>query len=333
MLPFPEAFLAFITTMPDGPPVGVMKAELTKARAIRDGKHVGKMLPLLYEFPTAMQQDREQWINPENWAMVNPNVGKSVTVERLIELYGYQPEFEFVERTENWGDDGRAPFLYYIVRCRLIHRESGIQVASGIGSCNTRESKYAYRWVWARDIPEGVSPKTLRQRTTRKGQGDPQYALPNTEIGDLANTVLKMAQKRAMIAAVLVACRVGGMFQQDLEDAPDAELLGEEEATRPWERAEAAASASVVERLITAMRSAVVGKDPKEALAALKLEAGSHARERLSKDERDQVAAAYREITAELKAAMPKDKGSDPGTAAPAPAAETVNPTTGEVST
>jgi hypothetical protein len=253
--------------------------------------------------------------------------------ERLIELYGYQPEFEFVERTENWGDDGRAPFLYYIVRCRLIHRESGIQVASGIGSCNTRESKYAYRWVWARDIPEGVSPKTLRQRTTRKGQGDPQYALPNTEIGDLANTVLKMAQKRAMIAAVLVACRVGGMFQQDLEDAPDAELLGEEEATRPWERAEAAASASVVERLITAMRSAVVGKDPKEALAALKLEAGSHARERLSKDERDQVAAAYREITAELKAAMPTDKGSDPGTAAPAPAAETVNPTTGEVST
>lgn len=102
MLPFPEAFLAFITTMPDGPPVGVMKAELTKARAIRDGKHVGKMLPLLYEFPTAMQQDREQWINPENWAMVNPNVGKSVTVERLIELYRDE-ESKGEEDVRGWG--------------------------------------------------------------------------------------------------------------------------------------------------------------------------------------------------------------------------------------
>jgi phage terminase large subunit-like protein len=87
MVPFPEAFLAFITTMPDDIPTGVMKAELTKARNIRDGKAEGKMLPVLYEFPREMQQDKAVWTDPANWPMVNPNLGRSVTVEKLLELY------------------------------------------------------------------------------------------------------------------------------------------------------------------------------------------------------------------------------------------------------
>jgi phage terminase large subunit-like protein len=87
MLPFPEAFLAFITTMPDDAPVGVMAAELTKAREIRDGKREGKMLPVLYEFPRTVQEDKTQWMDPANWPMVNPNLGKSVTVSKLLELF------------------------------------------------------------------------------------------------------------------------------------------------------------------------------------------------------------------------------------------------------
>jgi phage terminase large subunit-like protein len=87
MVPFPEAFLAFITTMPDDTPSGVMKTELAKARNIRDGKGEGKMLPVLYEFPREMQQDKAVWTDPLNWPMVNPNLGRSVTVQKLIELY------------------------------------------------------------------------------------------------------------------------------------------------------------------------------------------------------------------------------------------------------
>lgn len=87
MVPFPEAFLAFITTMPDGAPEGVMKAELAKARAIRDGSGVGKMLPVLYELPAAIQQDKAAWTDPANWPMVTPNLGRSVSIERLIDLY------------------------------------------------------------------------------------------------------------------------------------------------------------------------------------------------------------------------------------------------------
>lgn len=88
MIPFPEAWLAFITTMPDEAPVGVMRAELAKARAIRDGKATGSMLPVLYEFPREMQKDKAQpWREPALWPLVNPNVGRSVSPEALRELY------------------------------------------------------------------------------------------------------------------------------------------------------------------------------------------------------------------------------------------------------
>lgn len=85
MLPFPESFLAFITTQSDEPPVGVFADELTKAREIRDGKREGAMLPVLYEFPTEVQQSKSRdWENPELWPLVTPNLGKSITLPRLV---------------------------------------------------------------------------------------------------------------------------------------------------------------------------------------------------------------------------------------------------------
>jgi phage terminase large subunit-like protein len=85
MLPFPESFLAFITTQSDDPPVGVFAEELTKARDIRDGKREGAMLPVLYEFPREVQESPDRkWEQPALWPLVTPNLGKSITVERLI---------------------------------------------------------------------------------------------------------------------------------------------------------------------------------------------------------------------------------------------------------
>lgn len=80
----PEAFLIFITTQSDAPPAGVFKAELNYARGIRDGRiKDGRMLPVLYEFPEAMQRSAE-WQDPRNWPMVLPNLGKSITLDRLV---------------------------------------------------------------------------------------------------------------------------------------------------------------------------------------------------------------------------------------------------------
>lgn len=78
-----EAFLAFITTQSDQPPAGAFAAELMKARAIRDGKFIGEMLPVLIEFPPDMVKSGA-WKNPVNWPMVTPNLNRSITIDRLI---------------------------------------------------------------------------------------------------------------------------------------------------------------------------------------------------------------------------------------------------------
>jgi phage terminase large subunit-like protein len=82
----PEAFLIFITTQSDEPPSGVFKAELRHARAVRDGRApASRMLPVLYEFSEAQQTSPDRpWLDPKNWPQVLPNLGLSITMERLI---------------------------------------------------------------------------------------------------------------------------------------------------------------------------------------------------------------------------------------------------------
>jgi len=101
MLPFPEAFMAFITTQSEEAPVGVFKAELMKARAIRDGRQRGRMLPVLYEFPEETQTS-DEWRDPKIWHRVNPNLGRSVTLDRL-EADWAQAQEKGEEEVRRWA--------------------------------------------------------------------------------------------------------------------------------------------------------------------------------------------------------------------------------------
>lgn len=92
MLPNPEAALVMITTQSDEPPAGVFKAELEYARGVRDGRIAeSRMLPLLYEFPEAMQIDGS-WKDPANWPMVLPNLGRPVKIGQLVAAYAEAKE-------------------------------------------------------------------------------------------------------------------------------------------------------------------------------------------------------------------------------------------------
>jgi phage terminase large subunit-like protein len=82
MLPNPEAFMVTITTQGERPPAGVFRAELSKARKVRDGEARLPILPVLYEFPRGID-----WREPQNWRMVTPNDGLSVSVNRLLPDY------------------------------------------------------------------------------------------------------------------------------------------------------------------------------------------------------------------------------------------------------
>lgn len=78
-----------ITTQSDEPPAGIWKIELEKARAIRDGKGGANpiMLPVLYEFPPALQRNQEFWRDRRNWHLVLPNLGLSIDEQALQEDY------------------------------------------------------------------------------------------------------------------------------------------------------------------------------------------------------------------------------------------------------
>jgi phage terminase large subunit-like protein len=76
----PEAFLLTITTQSERAPAGVFRAELLKARKVRDGALKAPIVPLLYEFPPDVD-----WEDTANWHMVTPNNGRSITVQRLTE--------------------------------------------------------------------------------------------------------------------------------------------------------------------------------------------------------------------------------------------------------
>ena len=85
MVPFPESFLATITTQSDEPPVGVFAEDLERARAVRDGKQKSAVLPVLYEFPMEEQVAKDKpWRDPKNWPLVTPNAGRSIQIDRLI---------------------------------------------------------------------------------------------------------------------------------------------------------------------------------------------------------------------------------------------------------
>ena len=88
MIAYPEAFLITITTQSEETPVGIFAEDLKAARDIRDGRKQGDTLPILYEFPEAMQRDpRRPWMDPATWHMVNPNWGRSIDAGRLQALH------------------------------------------------------------------------------------------------------------------------------------------------------------------------------------------------------------------------------------------------------
>ncbi len=81
----PEGFVFFLSTQSDEPPQGVFKAKLQYARDVRDGAiEDRKFLPLIYEFPRGMIE-RGEHLKPENLYLPNPNLGRSVDREWLVD--------------------------------------------------------------------------------------------------------------------------------------------------------------------------------------------------------------------------------------------------------
>jgi ssDNA-binding Zn-finger/Zn-ribbon topoisomerase 1 len=170
--------------------------------------------------------------------------------DKLNNLFGLVPRFETVERTEDWtgAQHGGESFFSYTVKCRLYRGD--FLMGEGDGSCNSWESKYRYRSA-ERTCPNCGKPTIIKGKAeygggwicfAKKGgcgakfsDNDPAIKeqivgrVPNPDIADVVNTVLKMANKRAKIAATLNATSAHEFFTQDVEDMP--EFAGHEPPT------------------------------------------------------------------------------------------------------
>jgi hypothetical protein len=157
--------------------------------------------------------------------------------EKMVSFFGLSPTFDDIATIEDWTGEQHngEPFFYYRQKCKLYKGERVIATADG--SCNSWEKKYRYRnsertcpqcgntsifksknkpefYCWAKKGGCGATFPLTDKRITDQEVGQ----IKNPDVSELTNTILKMAQKRALVAAVLIGTAVSDYFTQDVED-------------------------------------------------------------------------------------------------------------------
>jgi hypothetical protein len=152
--------------------------------------------------------------------------------DKLILTFRFDPEFA-IEKT--W--DGEH--LTIDSTCTLYHIPTGLRLGSGGGSCSTKESKYRWREAKA-TCPTCRQPAIIKGKAEYGGgwlcfkkrggcgakfrgddariTGQKLGRVPNEDLADAYNTVKKIANKRAKVAAVLNVTAASDIFTQDLEE-------------------------------------------------------------------------------------------------------------------
>jgi hypothetical protein len=138
---------------------------------------------------------REHMTDGEDYGII-PGASPKPTLfkagaEKLNAIFGLAPILEVTNRVEDW-DNG---FVAYEVKVTLLNKRTTNIEAEGLGSCNSRERRYK-----------------------------------NQDAANIANTLLKMAKKRALIDATLSATRASGLFTQDLEDMDRDDLVSDKQS-------------------------------------------------------------------------------------------------------
>jgi hypothetical protein len=183
--------------------------------------------------------------------------------EKATSFFGLYPRFADAEVINDWTGEqhGGEPFFYYRRTCNLWRGE--VLVASVDGSCNSWEKKYRYR-SGDRVCPQCGKSAIIKGKAeygggwlcfAKKGgcgakfkDDDPTITsqeigqVKNPDVADLANTILKMADKRALVAATLIATGLSEYFTQDIDDFIDAtahvvdETKTTDEAWAEWKK-------------------------------------------------------------------------------------------------
>jgi phage terminase large subunit-like protein len=152
-----DGFLLQITTQSKTEPSGMFKAELDKARGVRDGKLSLPILPILYELPKHLQKDGG-WKDRKLWPAVNPNWGRSVDPAYL--------EAQLIS-AESEGDAALALFA---------SQHFNVEVGVGVGI-----DGWAGALFWA----QSVHPELSRQAMQEAYPDAPEKRIPWLQLNAL----------------------------------------------------------------------------------------------------------------------------------------------------
>ena len=110
----------------------------------------------------------------------------------------------------------------YRVTMEGLHQANGEYLGEGVGECSSDEEKYKWRRVTCKEEFE-ETPVDRRREKWQRGRNDTAYKVQQvrTNVADVANTVLKIAAKRAKVAMTLNVLAASDVFNQDLEDLTD----------------------------------------------------------------------------------------------------------------
>lgn len=112
--------------------------------------------------------------------------------------------------------------IRYRVTALGTHQTSGTILGEGMGEASSNEEKY--RWKRAGKREFGATDESRRRVKfgyDREKREEYEVEQVRTEPADVANTILKMACKRAQVAMVLNVTAASDIFTQDLEDLPE----------------------------------------------------------------------------------------------------------------
>ncbi len=128
--------------------------------------------------------------------------------EMLLSAFHIAVEPEIIETVT-------PDFVRYTMKITGRHMGSGIVVGVGVGRCSSNEEKYKWRRAVCLDEFE-ATPESHRRIKWGSGEGGRVYTVQQirTNPEDVANTVLKMAKKRAQADLCLTALAASDAFKR-----------------------------------------------------------------------------------------------------------------------